>query len=147
MARFMKTLAWIILALYFLILCIGLLSLPQESAIAAVIPTLLLLIFGSLTMFGLLYSIGVILELLQDNRESQKEMVSLLIELRDAIREKPNDKKEEPTEESLPEPVVDIIPEVIDAHTIRCPRCGTELRSEITRCFYCGATFRRPDSD
>ncbi len=74
-------------------------------------------------------------------------MVSLLMELRDAIREKPNDKKDELTEEGLPKPVVDIIPEMIDAHAIRCPRCGTELRSEITRCFYCGAAFRRHDSD
>lgn len=142
MAKYMKTLACLFSAIYFFVLCAVVLLVPTNEPVS-IIPVILLLLLAAFALFGLFFSIGKILELLQSAQEAQEKMTELLRDIHNAVCDKAACPADEEPAPALP--ASDVVPETVDEYTIRCPRCGTELRKEITRCFYCGATFRKPD--
>lgn len=112
--------------------------------------------------FGLLYSFGEMLSLLQKIRDTAKEagkgqketndMLRTIIQAREqniasADKEPAKDEpKEEKKQEKAPEKGCEYVSGKaikVDENTIKCPFCGKLQKEDRSFCFYCSAKFER----
>ena len=86
MAKLLKCLAWVVSGFYLLCVMVALFAIPAQDVVwFARLPAVLAAMVVALILFSVLFSIGKILELLQQCRATQLETEALLLEVHAAL--------------------------------------------------------------